>query len=161
MEFTTGPSMYGPYDVVPAADRIFEAKISDVFHFGFTLEAYIDNKPLRGLLFSYKPGFAHAAHNYVSRKKAAEEAAMTKVLEQRRQERKVARLAKLQVKRAAAEAAALAAAATVQPPMPPLVIIFCPAFLCLLYIKFLIFVDVGFTSLKALATHCHHSLATQ
>jgi hypothetical protein len=67
MEFTTGPSMYGPYDVVPAADRIFEAKISDVFHFGFTLEAYIDNKPLRGLLFSYKPGFAHAAHNYVSR----------------------------------------------------------------------------------------------
>jgi hypothetical protein len=59
MEFTTGPSMYGPYDVVPAADRIFEAKISDVFHFGFTLEAYIDNKPLRGL--------AHAAHNYVSR----------------------------------------------------------------------------------------------
>ncbi|CAM6047345.1 unnamed protein product [Sphagnum compactum] len=117
---SVGPSMYGPYDVVPAADRIFEAKISDVFHFGFTLEAYIDNKPLRGLLFSYKPGFAHAAHNYVSRKKAAEEAATAKMLEQRRQERKVARLAKLQVKRAAAEAAALVAAATVQPPMPPL-----------------------------------------
>lgn len=59
--------MYGMYDVVPVAERIFEAKITDVFHYGFTIEATIDSKPLRGLLFSYKPGFAHAAHTYVSR----------------------------------------------------------------------------------------------
>lgn len=59
--------MHGEYEVVPVAERLFEAKITDVFHYGFTIEATIDNKPLRGLLFSYKPGFAHAAHNYVSR----------------------------------------------------------------------------------------------
>lgn len=59
--------MYGMYDVVPVAERIFEAKITDIFHYGFTIEANIDNKPLRGLLFSYKPGFAHAAHDYIAR----------------------------------------------------------------------------------------------
>ena len=59
--------MYGMFDVVPVAERTFEAKITDVFHHGFTIEATIDNKPLRGLLFSYKPGFAHAAHDYISR----------------------------------------------------------------------------------------------
>lgn len=59
--------MHGEYEVVPVAERLFEAKITDVFHYGFTIEATIDNKPLRGLLFSYKPGFAHAAHDYVSR----------------------------------------------------------------------------------------------
>ena len=58
--------MYG-FDVVPVAERIFEAKITDVFHYGYTIEATIDNKPLRGLLFSYKPGFAIAAHDYISR----------------------------------------------------------------------------------------------
>lgn len=59
--------MYGMFDVVPVAERTFEAKITDVFHHGFTIEATIDNKPLRGLLFSYKPGFAHAAHDYITR----------------------------------------------------------------------------------------------
>lgn len=119
---------------VPLAERAFEAKISDVFHFGFTLEATIDGKPLRGLVFSYKPGFAHAAHNYVNRlifssqkphsfimclridsnplyhcswhpiitgrKQAAEDAALAKIREQRRHERRILRQAKAQQKRA-------------------------------------------------------------
>jgi hypothetical protein len=62
-----GSSMYGMFDVVPVAERTFDAKITDVFHYGYTIEATIDNKPLRGLLFSYKPGFAIAAHDYISR----------------------------------------------------------------------------------------------
>ncbi|KAG0616185.1 hypothetical protein M758_5G097000 [Ceratodon purpureus] len=95
-----GSSMYGMFDVVPVAERIFEAKITDVFHYGYTIEATIDNKPLRGLLFSYKPGFAIAAHDYISRKKAAEDAARMKEEEQRRQIRKQARIAKQQAKRA-------------------------------------------------------------
>lgn len=46
---------------------------------------------------------------FYCRKKAAEEAALNKVREQRRQERKAARAAKAQLKRAVAEAAALQA----------------------------------------------------
>jgi hypothetical protein len=66
-DLISGPDdLSSPLGVGPV-ERAFEAKISDVFHFGFTLEATIDGKPLRGLVFSYKPGFAHAAHNYVNR----------------------------------------------------------------------------------------------
>ena len=57
----------GLYEVKPVEEKIFEAKITDVFHYGYTIESNIDGKPLRGLLFSYKPGFAHAVHAYLTR----------------------------------------------------------------------------------------------
>ncbi|MCO5601123.1 hypothetical protein L7F22_055242 [Adiantum nelumboides] len=56
------------HDFKAAEERIFEAKITDVFHYGYTIESVISGRPLRGLLFSYKPGFAHAAHAYLTRK---------------------------------------------------------------------------------------------
>ncbi|KAH9555526.1 hypothetical protein CY35_08G118200 [Sphagnum magellanicum] len=115
-DLISGPDdLSSPMGVGPV-ERAFEAKISDVFHFGFTLEATIDGKPLRGLVFSYKPGFAHAAHNYVNRKQAAEDAALAKIREQRRHERRILRQAKAQQKRADA---ALATANAVEQSATP------------------------------------------
>ncbi|KAI5055799.1 hypothetical protein GOP47_0029320 [Adiantum capillus-veneris] len=57
------------HDFKAADERIFEAKITDVFHYGYTVESVIDGRLLRGLLFSYKPGFAHAVHAYLTKKK--------------------------------------------------------------------------------------------
>lgn len=59
--------MTGLYELKPVEEKIFEAKITDVFHYGYTIESKIDGKLLRGLLFSYKPGFAHAVHAYLTR----------------------------------------------------------------------------------------------
>jgi N-acetylneuraminic acid mutarotase len=116
---TVGSSVYGMFDVVPVAERTFEAKITDVFHHGFTIEATIDNKPLRGLLFSYKPGFAHAANDYISRKKAAEDAAVAKEREHRRQIRKQTRLAKQAAKRPEAPTPQVTPATAAPQAVPP------------------------------------------
>ena len=59
-----GPSVHASK---PVEEKIFEEKITDVFHYGYTIESHIEGKPLRGLLFSYKPGFAHAVHAYLTR----------------------------------------------------------------------------------------------
>ncbi|KAJ7515739.1 hypothetical protein O6H91_22G025600 [Diphasiastrum complanatum] len=66
------------FDVKPVAERIFEAKINDVFHYGYTIETSIEGKAFRGLLFSYKPEFSHAAHLYLTRKKLAAEQTASK-----------------------------------------------------------------------------------
>ncbi|EFJ17452.1 hypothetical protein SELMODRAFT_421111 [Selaginella moellendorffii] len=44
--------------VQPLGEKMFEARESDVFNYGYTLEASIDGKLFCGLLFLYKPGFA-------------------------------------------------------------------------------------------------------
>ncbi|KAH7278115.1 hypothetical protein KP509_38G025100 [Ceratopteris richardii] len=65
-----GPSLRSSfYDFKPSEERVFEAKITNVFHYGYTIESVVDGKPLRGLLFCYKPGFANAAHAYLTKKK--------------------------------------------------------------------------------------------
>ncbi|XP_024520314.1 uncharacterized protein LOC112343687 [Selaginella moellendorffii] len=51
--------------VQPLGEKMFEAKVSDVFNYRYTLEASIDGKLFRGLLFSYKPGFAQAVQSYI------------------------------------------------------------------------------------------------
>ncbi|EFJ04564.1 hypothetical protein SELMODRAFT_432298 [Selaginella moellendorffii] len=48
--------------------KMFEARESDVFNYGYTLEASIDGKLFCGLLFLYKPGFAQAVQSYMARK---------------------------------------------------------------------------------------------
>ncbi|XP_024544514.1 rab9 effector protein with kelch motifs [Selaginella moellendorffii] len=53
--------------VQPLGEKMFEARVSDVFNYGYTLEASIDGKLFRGLLFSYKPGFAQAVQSYMAR----------------------------------------------------------------------------------------------
>ncbi|OVA00820.1 hypothetical protein BVC80_9083g132 [Macleaya cordata] len=46
----------------PSSEKIFEAKVTDALSFGYTIETIIDGKPLRGVLFSFKPGFIDAAN---------------------------------------------------------------------------------------------------
>ncbi|EFJ08675.1 hypothetical protein SELMODRAFT_428761 [Selaginella moellendorffii] len=55
--------------VQPLGEKMFEARESDVFNYGYTLEASIDGKLVHGLLFSYKPGFAQAVQSYMARRK--------------------------------------------------------------------------------------------
>ncbi|XP_024540581.1 uncharacterized protein LOC112349772 [Selaginella moellendorffii] len=55
--------------VQPLGKKMFEARVSDVFNYGYTLEASIDGKLFRRLLFSYKPGFAQAVQSYMARRK--------------------------------------------------------------------------------------------
>ncbi|EFJ19172.1 hypothetical protein SELMODRAFT_419330 [Selaginella moellendorffii] len=52
--------------VQPLGKKMFEARVSDVFNYGYTLEASIDGKLFRRLLFSYKPGFAQAVQSYMA-----------------------------------------------------------------------------------------------
>ncbi|BFI26818.1 Rab9 effector protein with kelch motifs [Marchantia polymorpha subsp. ruderalis] len=93
-------------DFKPMIDKSFEAKVTDVFHYGYSVETNIDGKQLRGLLFSYKPGYYSAVHNHLTKKKVNEEAEEAKIREARRAERRQARQAKLMVKRAAEAVAA-------------------------------------------------------
>ncbi|EFJ04664.1 hypothetical protein SELMODRAFT_432203 [Selaginella moellendorffii] len=51
--------------VQPLGKKMFEARESDIFNYRYTLEASIDGKLFRGLLFSYKPGFAQAVQSYI------------------------------------------------------------------------------------------------
>lgn len=44
----------------------FEARIVDVFHFGYCLRATVDGVPLEGLLISYSPQFAKASRARMS-----------------------------------------------------------------------------------------------
>lgn len=97
---TTGQEKSSVYAFKPVEEKIFEAKITDVFHYGYTIESHIEGKPLRGLLFSYKPGFAHAVHAYLTRKKLASEASTMKSSETRKPKLKIARAIKQSVKRA-------------------------------------------------------------
>lgn len=54
-------------DFKPMIDKSFEAKVTDVFHYGYSVETNIDGKQLRGLLFSYKPGYYSAVHNHLTK----------------------------------------------------------------------------------------------
>jgi hypothetical protein len=54
-------------DVKPISEKPLEAKVTDVFHYGYSVEANIDGKLLRGLLFTYKPGYAHAVQAHILR----------------------------------------------------------------------------------------------
>lgn len=62
-----GGEVTSPYDSRPGLGRTFEAKVTDVYHYGYTLEAVVDGKMMRGLLFCYKPGFLQAAHTHLAR----------------------------------------------------------------------------------------------
>ncbi|KAI5084665.1 hypothetical protein GOP47_0000834 [Adiantum capillus-veneris] len=85
------PPGVGLYELKPVEEKIFEAKITDVFHYGYTIESKIDGKLLRGLLFSYRPGFAHAVHAYLTRKKLVPEGGASEVREARKPKLKIAR----------------------------------------------------------------------
>ncbi|KAF6169151.1 hypothetical protein GIB67_038648 [Kingdonia uniflora] len=61
------------YELKPSQEKIFEAKVTEAFHYGYTIETNIGGKPLRGILFSYKPSFANATNSYLSRKSIGEE----------------------------------------------------------------------------------------
>lgn len=91
------------YDFKPVEEKIFEAKITDVFHYGYTIESNIEGKHLRGLLFSYKPGFAHAVHSYLSRKNLASESNAGKLKEAKRSKLKIARATKQSIKKGGAQ----------------------------------------------------------
>eukprot|EP01018_Ginkgo_biloba_P010179 Gb_31051 [translate_table: standard] len=95
-----GTDKFSLYDFKPVEEKIFEAKITDVFHYGYTIESNIEGKHLRGLLFSYKPGFAHAVHAYLTRKNLASEASTGKLKETQKPKLKVARATKQSIKRA-------------------------------------------------------------
>ncbi|EFJ27976.1 hypothetical protein SELMODRAFT_411399 [Selaginella moellendorffii] len=56
--------------VQPLGEKMFKARESDVFNYGYTLEASIGGKLFCGLLFSYKPGFAQAVQSYMARARA-------------------------------------------------------------------------------------------
>ncbi|XXG46576.1 hypothetical protein AAC387_Pa02g1386 [Persea americana] len=53
-----------PYEFKPQGSKTFEAKVTNTFHYGYTIETNIDGKPLRGILFSYKTTLSHGAHSY-------------------------------------------------------------------------------------------------
>ncbi|KAG9439061.1 hypothetical protein H6P81_019226 [Aristolochia fimbriata] len=59
-------------DLTPS-EKVFHAKVTDSFHYGYTIETTIDGKPLRGILFSCKAGFGQAANESLSRKRASPE----------------------------------------------------------------------------------------
>ncbi|EFJ05471.1 hypothetical protein SELMODRAFT_431540 [Selaginella moellendorffii] len=62
------PCQTHPTEFQPLGEKMFEARESDVFNYRYILEASIDGKLFRGLLFSYKPGFAQAVQSYMARK---------------------------------------------------------------------------------------------
>ena len=80
------------YNFKPVEEKIFEAKITDVFHYGYTIKSNIEGKHLHGLLFSYKPGFAHVVHDYLSRKNMASESNAGKLKEARKSKLFLARM---------------------------------------------------------------------
>ncbi|KAH7297117.1 hypothetical protein KP509_26G054400 [Ceratopteris richardii] len=90
----SSPPGVGLFELKPIDEKIFDAKITDVFHYGYTIESKIDGKSLRGLLFSYKPGFAHAVHAHLTRKKLLSEGSISEVPEARKQKLKIARASK-------------------------------------------------------------------
>ncbi|KAK9116027.1 hypothetical protein Sjap_014974 [Stephania japonica] len=56
------------YELRPPQEKLFEAKVTEAFQYGYTIETIIDGKPLRGILFSHKPAFAHTDGTHLSRK---------------------------------------------------------------------------------------------
>lgn len=95
----TSADKFSLYHFKPVEEKIFEAKITDVFHYGYTIESNIEGKHLRGLLFSYKPGFAHAVHSYLSRKNLASESNSGKLKEAQKSKLKISRATKHSVKK--------------------------------------------------------------
>ncbi|CAM6124228.1 unnamed protein product [Calypogeia fissa] len=107
-----GAHKYSFHEYKPVLERNIEAKVTDVFHYGYSVEATIDGKVLRGLLFSYTPGYSNAVQAHLMRKRKIDEDAAAKIKEARRAERRVARQAKALMKQAAEAQAAVA----VKPP---------------------------------------------
>ncbi|KAL5723225.1 hypothetical protein ACHQM5_006648 [Ranunculus cassubicifolius] len=60
------------FEMSPSQDKVFEAKVTEAFHYGYTIETTINGKPLRGIVFSFKPGFPHAANSYLTSKSTAD-----------------------------------------------------------------------------------------
>ncbi|KAL3695735.1 hypothetical protein R1sor_009811 [Riccia sorocarpa] len=89
------PARFAFQEHRPATDRSFDAKVTDVFHYGYSVETHIDGKLLRGILFTYQPGFATGVHNHLTRIKMNENAAVARLKEARRVEKREARQAKL------------------------------------------------------------------
>lgn len=71
-----------------------------MFHYGYTIESNIEGKPLHRLLLSFKPGFVHVVHAYLTRKKLASEETAMKLSETRKPKLKIAHAIKQSVKRA-------------------------------------------------------------
>ncbi|XP_068654159.1 uncharacterized protein [Aristolochia californica] len=79
-------------DLNPSSEKVFQAKVTDSFHYGYTIETTIDGKPLRGILFSCKPGFGQAANEYLSRKRASPEDSNVKTDERREPKEKIGKV---------------------------------------------------------------------
>ncbi|KAL3695736.1 hypothetical protein R1sor_009812 [Riccia sorocarpa] len=93
-------SKFNVQEAKHVVDTSFEAKVTDIFHYGYSVEANVGGQQLRGLLFSYKPEYFNGVHRHLTRKKAIEVAEEAKFRAVRRAERREARQAKLMVKRA-------------------------------------------------------------
>ncbi|XP_021286156.1 kelch domain-containing protein 3 isoform X2 [Herrania umbratica] len=53
--------------------KTFQAKVTESFAHGYTIETVIDGKPLRGILFANKPSSIHVANHNFSRKRTTTE----------------------------------------------------------------------------------------
>ncbi|KAL5751468.1 hypothetical protein ACOSP7_026071 [Xanthoceras sorbifolium] len=60
-------------NVAQEGKKSFQAKLTENFPHGYTIETTIDGKPLRGILFANKPNSANATNHNSSRKRAAGE----------------------------------------------------------------------------------------
>ncbi|KAK1297486.1 hypothetical protein QJS10_CPB15g01387 [Acorus calamus] len=65
-----------PFEFNPSGQVTFEAQVKESFTFGYTIEAKIDGKPLRGILFSSHPSFSHGAYSQLDRKRTSREVSM-------------------------------------------------------------------------------------
>ncbi|XP_022737508.1 kelch domain-containing protein 3-like isoform X3 [Durio zibethinus] len=54
--------------------KTFQAKVTESFTHGYTIETVIDGKPLRGILFASKPSSGHVLNHNLSRKRTSVEA---------------------------------------------------------------------------------------
>ncbi|KAL6012027.1 hypothetical protein ACLOJK_002498 [Asimina triloba] len=61
------------YELKPAGENMFEAKVTGASHYGYAIETNIDGKLLRGILLSYKASFNPASDAYASRKRISVE----------------------------------------------------------------------------------------
>eukprot|EP00850_Spirogloea_muscicola_P001011 SM000004S14881 [mRNA] locus=s4:19787:23592:+ [translate_table: standard] len=91
---------HGRADVKVGVTKPFDAKITNVFHAGYCVEANIDGRILHGLLFSNRDGFAHAAmaRQLRTRQEAADAKARLQL--QKKADRKAARMEKKMLKEA-------------------------------------------------------------
>ncbi|XP_068656001.1 uncharacterized protein [Aristolochia californica] len=85
-------------DLNPSSEKLFQAKVTDSFHYGYTIETTINGKPLRGILFSCKPDFGQAANEYLSRKRTIREDSNVKVDEGYEPKEKIGRTCNQEMK---------------------------------------------------------------